>query len=420
MIPALMKLAAAALVLPAAVLVVAAPQGFPLGVAVLGVERQEDKPAVDRHGDPLPPHAVARLGTLRFRWAEGIWDAAVVPGGKHLLGLGTTTVVLWDARTGKEVRRFERPTPKKAGGLLDVTTLQSLAVSPDGKTLAVGGIRTVDNSSLDCPLLLFDLATGRKLAQWSGHQSHGLSLYPLLAFVTPRLLVSAGDDHSVRLWDVTRQRELRCFALPAKSRISAIVPSPEGKHIFVAGWDEKEKGCWTAWEAATGKLVHQEKGLPGLPVKLAFSSDGATLALAMGMGSPPKEPGSTEFRLYSGPEWKERRRWRAHDGDDAGRGSIVFSPDGKTITTGGADGKVRRWDAVTGKEIGPVIDPVQQHSQNVAYLDAATLLTFGDQVTAKFWDAKTGKPKHTFAGAELQVRAVAYSPDGRHVAVGGE
>jgi RNA polymerase sigma factor (sigma-70 family) len=431
--PTLMKLVvAAALALGAAVLAVAAQQGGkppdapkdpPLPVAALPVQRQEE-PAVDQHGDPLPPHAVARLGTIRFRRATGVVQAAVVPGGKQLLGLGfEPTVVLWDATTGREVRRFEAPTRRPArkddgSPSFDDVSLESLAVSPDGKTFVAGGKRTVDNSLRDCPLLLFDLATGRKLAEWPGHQSHGLSMYPLLAFVTPTLLVSAGDDGSVRVWDTTRQRELHRLALPDRSRVSAIVPSPDREHIFVAGWDDKQ-GFWTAWEAATGKLVHREKDLPGSLLKLAFSPDGASLALAMGMGNPPKEPGFTEMRLYSGPGWKEVRRWRAHDGDDAGRCSIVFSPDGKTIATGGADGKVRRWDAATGKEIAPLIDPCQQHCQNVVYLDAATLFTFGFQETVKFWDARTGKPKLVFEGAELQVTALAYSPDGRHVAAGG-
>jgi WD40 repeat protein len=386
----------------------------------LPVERQKGKPAVDRHGDPLPPHAVARLGTLRFREATGVWQAAVVPGGKQLLVLASpATVIMWDATTGREVRRFEAHARKEPGGQSCEVHLHSLAVSPDGKTLAVGGTRTVDNALLDCPLLLFDLATGRQLAQWSGHPSNGLSGYPLLAFVTRALLVSAGDDGSVRLWDVLRQRELHRLALPAGSRVSAIVPSPDRKHLFVAGWDGKQEGCWSAWEAATGKLVHREKGLPGLPVGLAVSHDGGSLALAMGVGRAPTDPDATEMRLYSVSGWKERRRWRAHDGDDGGRGSIVFSPDGKMIVTGGADGKVRRWDAVTGKELGPAMEPTQKHSQNVAYLDAATLVTFGAQSTVNFWDAKTGKAKLAFTGTESPVQAVACSPDGRHVAVGG-
>ena len=370
MFPALMKLIpAAVLLLGATVLAVAARHEVkppnaqtspPSPGAALPVERQEEKPAVDRHGDPLPPHAVARLGTLRFRSAQGAWHAAVVPGGKQLLGLGSGPVVLWDATTGKEVRRFEAPAPKEVGGKAQEVSFQSLAVSPDGKTLAVGGKRTINNELIDCPLLLFDVGTGRKLAEWPGHESHGLSGYPLLTFVTPTLLVSAGDDGSVRLWDTTGPKELRRLALPPNCKFSAIVPSPDRERIFVAGWDDKGS-FWSVWEAATGKLVHQEKGLAGAFVKLALSPDGKSLALAMGMvRRTPEGAGHTEMRLYAVPGWKEHHRWQSHEGDDLGRCSIVFSPDGKTIATGGADGKVRRWDAGTGKEIGSVIDPANK------------------------------------------------------------
>src|SRR5437764_749330 len=83
---------------------------------------------------------------------------------------------------------------------------------------------------------------------WPGHpRNHAWSGYPLLAFVTPTLLVSAGDDGPVRVWNVTRQRELCRLPVPAKSHVSAIVPSPDRKHVFVGGWDEKE-GFWTVWE----------------------------------------------------------------------------------------------------------------------------------------------------------------------------
>src|SRR5579862_3185915 len=76
----------------------------------LPAQGQENKPAVDRYGDPLPPHAIARLGTLRFRGTNMVLQAAVVPGGKQILGMGFgTTIVMWDAATGKELRRFEGP-----------------------------------------------------------------------------------------------------------------------------------------------------------------------------------------------------------------------------------------------------------------------------------------------------------------------
>jgi RNA polymerase sigma factor (sigma-70 family) len=430
MSPAPTKLvAAAALALGAAILAVAAQQGGKPPDAPKDApppaERQDEKPRADRHGDPLPPHAVARLGTLRFRGVNLVLQAAAVPGEKQILGLGfDPAVVLWDAATGKEVRRITRPVRKEDGPALQNIKFASFAVSQDGKTLAVGATlekpTIEEGSELDCPLLLFDVATGRKLAEWPGHRrGSARSGYPMLAFMTPTVLASAGDDGSVRIWDATRRRELRRLPLTAGSHASAIVPSPDGKYLFVAGWYYKAEPFWMVWQTATGKFVHRENYLPGFPVKLAVSPDGRSLALAMGMGSPPKQPGYTEMRLYSVPDWKERRRWRSHDGDDAGRCSVAFSPDGKTIATGGADGNVRRWDAATGKEIRPVIEPVQSHSQNVFYLDPDTLVTFGWQQTVKLWDAATGKPKLAFAGAELGVRAVAYSPDGRHVAVGG-
>ncbi len=48
-----------------------ASKGYPLPTTALPVERQDETPPVDRHGDPLPLHAVSRLGTIRFRGAMG-------------------------------------------------------------------------------------------------------------------------------------------------------------------------------------------------------------------------------------------------------------------------------------------------------------------------------------------------------------
>ena len=88
-----------------------ASKDYPLPTTALPVEQQDEKPPVDRHGDPLPLHAVSRLGTLRFRGVNGVIQAVAVSGGKQLLGLGESppAVILWDAVTGKEIRRFEGP-----------------------------------------------------------------------------------------------------------------------------------------------------------------------------------------------------------------------------------------------------------------------------------------------------------------------
>ncbi len=413
------KVASLILVCGAVLLAVHAPPGE-TPPPTSGAPRTQpllEKPALDRPGDPLPPGALARLGTWRFRANHWIDQATVVPGGRYLLGLGlqTPTVILWDSTTGKEMRRFEAPSPRPLDhGRIERRYIESFAVSPDGKLLAVG---TADGSDRECPLLLFDLHTGRKLAVWTGHKSEGSSANAILAFVTPTQLVSAGSDGTIRLWEVATQREIRRLEGTEKAHVSALLPSPDGKHLFAASWAEKASS-WLAWEVATGKRIHRQDNLPGVNPKLALSPDGSTLALSLGRGRPPLEPGQTELHLYSGPLWKERKCWQAHQGEDLWRSAVEFSPDGKTLATGGADGKVRRWEVTTGKEIGSALE-VYPHAQKVGYLDKDTLFTFGCQQTLKLWDAHTGKPRRAFAGAESHVTALAYSPDGKHVAVGG-
>src|SRR5262249_37761626 len=63
-------------------------------------------PPVDLHGDPLPPGAVARLGTVRFRAGTGVSGVAFSPDGKLLaVGTGDGSLVLTEVSTGRQLRR---------------------------------------------------------------------------------------------------------------------------------------------------------------------------------------------------------------------------------------------------------------------------------------------------------------------------
>src|SRR2546427_1099331 len=57
----------------------------------------------DRQGDPLPPGAIARLGTVRFRHHRAIYAIAFAPDGKTIASAGLgSEVFLWETTTGKE------------------------------------------------------------------------------------------------------------------------------------------------------------------------------------------------------------------------------------------------------------------------------------------------------------------------------
>src|SRR4051794_38884136 len=102
-----------------------------LGLFLLpGSSGQAAGPPIFRHdlyGDALPPGAIARMGTVRWRPREGLRALAFVPDGKHLATASDAVFSLWDLRTGKVVR-----TNRDGATPLEYGFSGGFAFTPDG------------------------------------------------------------------------------------------------------------------------------------------------------------------------------------------------------------------------------------------------------------------------------------------------
>jgi WD40 repeat protein len=331
-------------------------------------------------GDPLPPMTVKQI--------DGWASHHLGPDGKTLWVVANNVpdgvVHAYDTDTGQE-----RLAPEGHTG-----PVKSVAVSPDGRTLASGGA--------DCRVLLWDLATRRITRVLTGHTEEVRAL----AFSADgKRLASGSPDATIRVWDVPGGDQVQTFKGTHRIR-GRLAWSPDGRTLATGS----EEGEVCLWDLESGKETRTPRGHSAPVRAVAFSPDGRLLVSGGEEGKAILGAAAS-----SKPFFVFTLKGAVHD--------VGVSPDGQFLAavTAAPDAALHLWDITTRQEAVP-----QEHHHDVLALafqpKGRVLATAAADGAVRLWDSQAGcRPLTAFGPGPFGNAAsvVAFTPDGRYLAAAG-
>ena len=106
-------------------------------------------------------------------------------------------------------------------------------------------------------------------------------------------------------------------------------------------------------------------------------------------------------------QWQAHKNWAF---------SVAFSPDGKVIATGGGDNLVKLWDADSFEMIAQLEGHTDDVHSVVFTPDGTMLASSGDDCEIRFWDLETRRTVKLLKGHKAQIPSIAIGPNGRFLA----
>lgn len=315
------------------------------------------------------------------------------PDGKRIVaGAGSfdgsnSLVLVWDAETGELLQSM-------IGHRAKIT---SVAVSVDGGFVLSG--------SWDSTLRIWSIDDGTELAAIEGHQGWitDIATNPC----APNIVATASRDGTIRVWNIESQSLLRSLEGHSKP-VTSVAFSSDGKRI-VSG---SEDHTVVVWDVISGNKLRTFRG-----------HDRAVTCVAVPLTGDVAVSGSNDksIRVWELEGGNDKYRLHGHNADvtacsitDAGTHLASYSEKENTL---------RLWSTETGLQLRKFENIRGRWRSGVTLSPDGQFCAIGgytNETDVGIVDTSNGKLQQLLNGHSKAVRCVAFSPDGRLVATGGE